>query len=110
MTSFAFFADTVAPAWRSAWKYDKELALACCAWFDFSAATMSRLRECDDEVLTWLALELKTWDQAKVATFVEALSPPDLLDAAGRPLVNEPPGLVNEGKTQAWQATCVRFA
>jgi hypothetical protein len=108
--TFGFFADTVAPAWRSAWKYDKELALACCAWFDFSPASMARLREINDEednnTITWVALELKTWDQAKVATFVEALKvlegPPELLEAEPDEALL---GLVNEDQ-QAWQHEC----
>lgn len=87
VSTFGFFAETVAPAWRSAWTRDKALAISCCAWFDFSIATIARLRESnsEDDAITYVAVELKNWDQNKIAIFCAAL---DILDG--------PPGLVND--------------
>ncbi len=74
--TFKIYVDKVVPAWKEAWKYNKEMALDACEWFDFCAAVVAQLRTYnrdDDRHLSILIMELRVMQPDKMNTFLEAL-------------------------------------
>lgn len=73
--SFAYFVEVFTPAWTIAWRHNKTLTIACCAWFDVFPPTIQKLGSCNDaeESIMICAYEVRKWTQDQANLFCEAL-------------------------------------
>lgn len=89
--SFAYFVEVFTPAWTIAWRHNKTLTIACCAWFDVFPPTIQKLGSCNDaeESIMICAYEVRKWTQDQANLFCEALcvldGPPPLAPCDDEP-------------------------
>ncbi len=71
--TFKIFVEKIEPAWKAAWKDNKEMTIAACGWLKFDSVTIEQLRRGDNRQLSYLIDELRTMTSTQMTIFWEVL-------------------------------------